>query len=147
MKLETSILKIFLTFTTIFSLGFAFIVIPEEININGIGEDLFLFVIMYISLIPFLYSLLQTFNLLTYIEKGNIVSELGIKALEKIKYSALLFSVLYVILLPRMFKITQEEDAPGVLLIGLIFTFFPLIIALFVSLLHKFFSNLVKNNK
>ena len=44
---------------------------------------------------------------------------------------------------PYIFRAADLEDAPGVVLIGLIFTFAPLIIATFASIFQKMLQNAI----
>ena len=137
MKLETLILKLAILLVAFAVLSFSILVIPTESNIQEAGIYLPLLLTIYISIIPFLFALFHTFKLLMHIDKDKTFSELSFKALKDIKYSAITFGVLYAIELPLLYRLAQEDDAPGVLALGLIFTFTPIVIAIFTSLLQK----------
>lgn len=92
---------------------------------------------MYISVIPFCIALFQAFKILQYIDKSKAFSELSAKALRNIKYSAITISILYVILLPFIYLVAEKDDAPGLILIGLVLIYASMIIAVFVSVLKK----------
>lgn len=60
-------------------------------------------VIMYLSAIPYFIALYQAFQLLSYIDKNKAFSIISVKALKKIKYSAISISILYVVGMPFFF--------------------------------------------
>jgi hypothetical protein len=89
------------------------------------------------TIVPFFIALHQTLKLLNYVDEGNAFSELSVRALRNIKYCAIIFSALYAISSPIFYYIAQAEDAPGVMVIGLIMTFAPVVIAVFSAVLEK----------
>ena len=76
--------------------------------------------VMYVSVIPFYFALYQAFNLLSYIDKNQAFSELSVKALKKIKNCAITISGLYVIVLPFVYILAEVDDAPGLIVIGMV---------------------------
>jgi hypothetical protein len=94
-------------------------------------------IVMYVSAIPFFIALYQAFKLLSYIDKNKAFSELSVKALKNIKLCAITISGLYVIGMPFIFMFGQLDDAPGVVLIGLLFIFAPMVIAVFAAVLQR----------
>lgn len=99
---------------------------------------------LYATAIPFYFALVQAFKLLSYIDKNKAFSELSITALKKIKYSAFTISFLYVIGLPLFLLIGQKDDAPGVVLIGLIMIFASLVVGIFAAVLQKLLKEAVE---
>lgn len=97
---------------------------------------------MYLVMIPFFFALYQTLKLLGYIEKGNAFSASSVKALKKIKYCAVLISVLYVVEMPFLYRLTQVDDTPGIF-IGLFVIFTSAVIAVFAAVLQKRLKNAV----
>lgn len=93
--------------------------------------------IMYVSTVPFYFALYQSFNLLSYIDKNQAFSELSVRALKKIKNSALIMSGLYVLALPFVFILAEVDDAPGLGLVGMVMIFAPLVIAVFAAVLQR----------
>lgn len=93
--------------------------------------------VMYVSAVPFYFALYQSFNLLSYIDKNQAFSELSVTALKKIKNCALIISGLYVVALPFVFMLAEVDDAPGLVLVGLLFVFAPLVIAIFAAVLQR----------
>lgn len=66
------------------------------------------FINLYATAIPYYFALYQTFKLLNYIDKNNAFSELSVKALKNIKYSALAISVLYVLGMPLFYLVAER---------------------------------------
>lgn len=93
--------------------------------------------IMYISAIPFYAALYQAFKLLTYIDKNEAFSQISVTALRKIKHCAISISGLYTVVLPFVFMIAQWDDAPGLVLIGMVVIGASLVIAVFAAVLQR----------
>lgn len=94
-------------------------------------------VITYTAAVPFYIAIYQTFKLLTYIDKNQAFSDLSVKALKIIKKCAIIISCLYVAALPLIFIVAEWDDAPGLVLIGLIITGASLVIAVFAAVLLR----------
>ena len=92
---------------------------------------------MYVSAIPFYTALYQAFKLLIYIDKNKAFSELSVRALKKIKNCAATISGLYVISLPLFFIFAELDDAPGVVMVGMVLVFAPIVIAVFAAVLQR----------
>ena len=93
--------------------------------------------IMYVAAIPFYIALYQAFKLLSYIDQNKAFSELSVMALKKIKNCAITISCLYVVGLPLFYIFAQLDDAPGVVIIGMMLVFAPLVIAVFAAVLQR----------
>jgi len=93
--------------------------------------------IMYVSAIPFYFALFQAFKLLSYIDKNQAFSDLSVIALKKIKNCAITISGLYVAALPLLFPIAEWDDAPGLVLIGMVIAGASLVIAVFAAVLQR----------
>ena len=93
--------------------------------------------VMYISVIPFYFALYQTFNLLNFIDKNQAFSEISVRALKKIKYCAIIISGLYVVALPFVFIMAEIDDAPGLVIVGMIPIFSSIVIAVFAAVLQR----------
>ena len=92
---------------------------------------------LYVTVIPFFVALYQTFKLLSYIDKNQAFSELSVKALKKIKFCALTISGVYVVILPFVFLVAELDDAPGLVLVGMVPVFASMVIAVFAAVLQK----------
>ncbi|MCQ6563162.1 DUF2975 domain-containing protein [Paenibacillus mendelii] len=92
---------------------------------------------LYVTAIPFYFALYQAFKLLNYIDKNKAFSDLSVKALKTIKYCAITISILYVVDLPLFYLIGDKDDAPGIILLGLVIIFASMVIAVFAAVLQK----------
>lgn len=95
------------------------------------------FLVMYGAAIPFYFALYQAFKLLNYIDKSEAFSEVSVTALKKIKFSAITISGLYVVGMPLFYLMAERDDAPGIILIGLILIFASMVIAVFAAVLQR----------
>ncbi|MBJ8053582.1 DUF2975 domain-containing protein [Bacillus cereus] len=93
--------------------------------------------IMYVSVIPFFVALYQAFRLLSYIDKKIAFSELSVRALKSIKYCAITISILFVVSMPFFYLMAEIDDAPGIILLGLVIIFTSMVIAVFAAVLQK----------
>lgn len=93
--------------------------------------------LMYISAVPFYVALYQAFKLLHYIDKNIAFSKLSVSALKKIRNCAITISCLYLAALPFVFIIAEWDDAPGLVLIGLVIVGASMVIAVFAAVLKK----------
>ncbi|MGP4109262.1 DUF2975 domain-containing protein [Virgibacillus sp. L01] len=94
-------------------------------------------IIMYASAIPFFVALYQAFKLLSYIDRNKAFSEISVKVLKNIKYCAITISVLYVVGMPFFYIFAELDDAPGVILVGMLFILAPMVIAVFAAVLQR----------
>lgn len=92
---------------------------------------------LYATVIPFYFALYQAFKLVSYIDKGNAFSKLSVRALKKIKQCAITISVLYVVGMPLFYLVAERDDAPGILIIGMILIFSSMVIAVFAAVLQR----------
>lgn len=92
---------------------------------------------LYVPTIPFLFALYQAWKLLTYIDKNNAFTGLSVKALKNIKYCAVAISAVFAAGMPYIFFVADKDDAPGVVLIGLIIVSSSIVIATFAAVLQK----------
>jgi hypothetical protein len=92
---------------------------------------------MYVSVIPFFVALYQAFKLLSYIDKNQSFSELSIKALKNIKFCAMTISGLYVVIMPFVYLVADLDDAPGLIIIGMVPIFASMVIAVFAAVLQR----------
>lgn len=99
--------------------------------------------IMYLSVVPFFIALYQAFKLLNYIDTNKAFSDLSVKALVNIKNCASAISLLYIIALPLFYIVGEVDDAPGVIVIGMILIFAPMVIAVFAAVLQKLLRNAI----
>jgi hypothetical protein len=94
-------------------------------------------ILLTTTTVPFFIALYQTLRLLKYIDQQKAFSELSVKALKNITLCAIAFSVLYAASLPFIYRVADNVDAPGLIVIGLFMCFAPLVIAVFAAVLQK----------
>lgn len=87
--------------------------------------------------IPFFFALYQAMKLLGYIDHNQAFSQLSIKALEVIKYCAAVIGVLFTAAEPIWYYMAQSEDAPGLIVIGLILIGVSFTVATFAAVLQR----------
>lgn len=95
------------------------------------------FVDLYASALPFYFALYQAFRLLGYIDRNQAFSDLSVRALRNIKTCALAISGLFVAGLPLFYLLAEKDDAPGIIVIGMVLIFASLVIAVFAAVLQK----------
>ncbi len=98
---------------------------------------------LYATAVIFFFALYQGILLLNYIDKNTAFSELSIKALKKIKYSATAMSGLYLLNMPTIFFLADKDDAPGAIIFGFALACTPLIVAVFSAVLQKLVQNAI----
>ena len=96
-----------------------------------------LLMVMYVSAVPFYFALYQSFNLLSYIDKNQAFSQISVTALKKIKTCAIIMSGLYVVALPFVYIMAEVDDAPGLIIVGMVPIFAPMVIAVFAAVLQR----------
>ncbi len=142
-KGSTLLLRGVVVLLGIAALAFCVIVLPLTIDSFDMGGYDPILIGMYVPAIPFFIALYQSLLLLNYIDKNNAFSELSVQALKIIKYCGIAISALYAIGMPYVFIIAEKDDAPGVVLIGLIIIFASGVIATFAGLLQKLLKNAI----
>jgi hypothetical protein len=116
-------------------------VLPLGITTDRVGYYKPILIGMYFPGIPFFIALYQALKLLSLIDKNKTFSEQSVSALKYIKYCGLAISGMYALGMPYIFYAADRDDAPGVVLIGLVIVFSSFVIAtaaaLFQSLLQS----------
>lgn len=95
------------------------------------------FIDLYAAAIPFYFALYQAFHLLGYIDKNKAFSELAVRALSHIKSCAVAISALYVLGMPLFYLVAEVDDAPGIIIIGLVLIFASMVFAVFAAVLQR----------
>lgn len=150
MKRETLFLKVVVFLIGIPILGLCIFWLPWIANIAAeMNPELaylqYIFLIfLYATAIPFFFALYQTLKILSYIDKNKAFSDLSVKALKYIKYCAITISILYAVGMPFLLRVAQEDDAPGMVALGLVITFASIVIAVFAAVLQKLLKNAIE---
>ncbi|MGA4921969.1 DUF2975 domain-containing protein [Bacillus subtilis] len=142
-RMSTIFLKIALVLIGIPILALCIFLVPKIANYSA---DIFpniayikylVFIYLYVTAIPFYFALYQAFKLLSYIDKNKAFSGLSVKALKNIKYCAVTISIFYAAGMPVFYLMAEIDDAPGIIVIGLIIIFASMVIAVFAAVLQK----------
>ena len=150
MKRETMFLKLAVVVMGIPILALCIFVVPVIANFAAelypeMGYIKYLILIdMYAAAIPFYFALYQTFKLLNLIDKENAFSKRSVTALKNIKYCAALISGLYVLGMPLYYLLAERDDAPGIIVIGLVLIFASFVIAVFAAVLEKLLTSAIE---
>ncbi len=110
------------------------------------GADNLLYIFtggLYLSAIPFLMALYQSWKLLNYIDQNQAFSQASVNALKIIKYCGIAVSICFASGIPFLFHVAELDDAPGMGLIALAFACSPLVITTFAAVLEKVLQNAI----
>jgi hypothetical protein len=141
-KTSTLFLKAVICFLALAVLAFCIFALPAigksmVIEFPSIRYLEYSVLIGYLSAIPFFIALYQALKLLNLIDKNTAFSEVSVKALKNIKYCAIVISILYAAGLPFFYALAQADDAPGVMVIGLMIVGSPIVVSVFATILQK----------
>jgi len=92
---------------------------------------LFIVIGLYAAVIPFFLALWKAFMLLRLVDRNEVFSVASQKALSHLKYCAIVDAVLFVGGVPLLFPIAQADDAPGLILVGMIIACIPVAVVAF----------------
>lgn len=134
---STLFLKAVISLIGVVVLALCIFLLPKGILSDQTGYYRPILIGMYLPAIPFFFGLYQGLKLLSLIDKDKVFSENSVKALKHIKHCSAVVGSLYAVSMPYIFYVAERDDAPGVVLIGLVFTFAPLIIAVFTAVFEK----------
>lgn len=137
LSLKLAIFLIVIPILTLFIFGLPWVVsgLAEVIKVPPYLQYLG-FIGLYGSVTPFLFALYHTIRFLGCINNKTL-SELSVQALKNIKYNAATISVLYLIGMPLLFLMADKDDAPGILLFGLIVFSASILGAVFAAIFEK----------
>ncbi|EFI68713.1 DUF2975 domain-containing protein [Lysinibacillus sp. HST-98] len=146
MKRETLFLKIAVFLIGIPVLALCVWVVPR-VALNTVEHSPILTIValigVYATAIAYFVALFTTIKLLSYIDQNIAFSELSVKALIKIKYCAILISSVYVVGMPLIYYAAEVDDAPGLILIGMVIIFASFVVAVFAAVLQKLLKNAI----
>lgn len=137
MKVSTLFLKIVIFLIGSIVLSLCLISLYLIIFRGGAGAYLPVIIMMYLAAVPFIFALYQGVRLLSYIDKSTAFSSDSINSLEKIKYSAIAISIIYILGMPYIFYVADKDDAPGVVAIVLVMIFSSFVVTTFAVVLEK----------
>ncbi|WP_172195865.1 DUF2975 domain-containing protein [Saccharibacillus qingshengii] len=112
--------------------NFAAELYPESSSIR-----IWVWIDLYATSIPFYWALVESFRLLVHIERRRAFSDLAVQALKKIKYCGMGVGGLFTLGMPLFYLMAERDDAPGIIVIGMVIVFASLVIAVFAAVLQK----------
>lgn len=146
MKRETLFLKIAVFLIGIPVLALCVWVVPR-VAFDTVEHSPILTIValigVYATAIAYFVALFTTIKLLSYIDQNIAFSELSVKALIKIKYCAIIISSVYVVGMPLIYYAAEVDDAPGLILIGMVIIFASFVVAVFAAVLQKLLKNAI----
>ncbi|MCM3180631.1 DUF2975 domain-containing protein [Cytobacillus horneckiae] len=148
-RVSTLFLKIAVILMGIPVLALCLFLVPElaeytvELYPNMTYMKVLVFLFFYVTAIPFYIALYQAFKLVGFIDKNIAFSELSVRALKNIKNCAITISMLYVVGMPLLYLMAEMDDAPGIVVIGLVIIFASMVIAVFAAVLQKLLKNAI----
>ncbi|OWA34011.1 hypothetical protein B9G55_16880 [Saccharibacillus sp. O16] len=90
---------------------------------------------LYATAIPFYLALYRSYQLLGYIDRSEAFSQLAVRALRSIRNCAFGVSGLFAVGMPLYYLMADKDDAPGIIVIGLVIIFASFTIAVFAAVL------------
>lgn len=141
-RYSTTILRlaIFIGVVIVISIctGVAWMAIKTDSSSNYYILSYVLFAGTCVAVIPCFIALYQSYKLLGYIDTGRAFSELSVKALNIIMYSALVeFFICIFGGLPFFYIVAEIDDAPGLIFVGMAIAGASFVIFVFASILNK----------
>lgn len=92
---------------------------------------------LYATAVIGLVALHQTFRLLANIDRNQAFSASSLAALGRVRSCAIAISVICTLGLPYFYALAEQDDAPGVMAIGIILAGGSLVVATAVSVFRK----------
>jgi hypothetical protein len=149
-KPSTTILRLALIGIVCITLVFCIFIFPAAwkdapVEFPAIPQALIIAVLaLYASIIPFFVGLWQGWKLLGYIDHGNAFSQKSVRALRTIKYLALgMGTLLMGTLVPAFYPLAEADDAPGLIIVGLVIASAPIVVSVFAAVLEKLLASAI----
>jgi hypothetical protein len=118
-------------------LALCLFVLPIGIRESASGMYRPLLLGMYVPAIPFFLALYQGWKLLGHIDADKAFSDHSVRSLNLVKYYALSIGIMYTLGLPYIYVVADMDDAPGVIVLGLVVVFASLVVSVFAALLQR----------
>lgn len=104
--------------------------VAMKVGIHDIPPLLFSGLRLFIGAVPLF--------LILFIQRKKLAfSGLSVRALKNIKYCAVTISIFYAAGMPVFYLMAEIDDAPGIIVIGLVIIFASMVIAVFAAVLQK----------
>lgn len=146
-KSSTTFLKTVIYLMGLIMIALSVILIPQIIIDISDSSAMVKWVIypivigVFLTTLPFYLALYQALKLLRLIDQNQTFSEEAVFTLKKIKQCALTITGIYILTMPFIYLFAEKDDAPGVIIIGMVPLLVSFVVAVFASLLQKLFKN------
>lgn len=131
----------------LFGLPAIWVAVPDEFRADMHSTLYTILIGAYIAAVPFFVALFQALRLLGLIKKGKAFSKIAVRYIKITARSALGISIVYALLLPLFYKWAQYEDAPGLIVICMILSGTPFIMAVFMTVVERLLKQAVSIKK
>jgi hypothetical protein len=142
-KVSTLFLRSVIVLMGLAVLATCIFALPAGIASDKVGYYRPILIGMYLPAIPFFIGLFQGMKLLGYIDRNQAFTGSAVEALRNIKYCAAAISAMYAAGLPYIYYAAERDDAPGVIVIGMVISFTAFVIATAAALFQRLFQNAV----
>lgn len=92
---------------------------------------------IYVTAIPYYLGLFKAWSILNLIDSGKAFTFQAVKKLAFVSQCAASISVLYILSLPAFYVWADLDDAPGLMVIGLVFSAVPMVVAVCIAVLKR----------
>jgi MFS family permease len=123
MKHDTFLLKAAVILFGLLIFAICVIGLPVGIVSDHVGYYRPILLGLYVPAVPFFIALYYALKLLGFIDEGKAFSVESIGALRSIKYCGFVISALFALGMPYVYYAADRDDAPGVIVIGLVIIF------------------------
>lgn len=148
MKAKTTFLKFILAGLVAFILFLSFLLtmgLLFSINEHSVfPEQVLASISLYLSAIASLLIIYYMYRLLRLVDKDTAFSALSLFYVHVIFRLALMEFIVLVGTLPFVYFLADNDDAPGVMIIGLGILIIPLAVATFISIIEKLLKNAIE---
>lgn len=118
-------------------LGICVFALPLGIQAEHVGGYRPILLGLYVPAVPFFFALYQALGLLGLIDANKAFSDLSVQALKRIKRCAIAISALFAAGMPYIYIVADRDDAPGVILLGLVIIVASAAIAVLAAVLQR----------
>lgn len=122
-----------------------FCILAMSVALRSDNTDYYKPILICLSIpaIPFFIALWQSIKILNLIDAQKAFSAMSVRAFKNIRNCALIISGLFAVGMPLFYRAADQDDAPGVIVIGLIIALASFVIATFSAVLQKLVQNAV----
>jgi hypothetical protein len=141
---STAILRIVIVGIGLAVLAVCSLLLPMAIATDNVGYYRPILYGLYLPAVPFYIALFQSMKILGLVDKNLAFSSQSIQYLHTIKVCALAISGLFTVGMPYIYYAAERDDAPGVILIGLIIIFASFVISAAAAVFQKLMQSAVE---